>query len=451
MLILISRLILMTAVWRVAEGKVTSKFICVADKHNAPLPYSSDGTCNDLTSEYYFKDLQICCSKCKPGTRQHVQCTRNSDTVCEACRQGQYSENYNHFKNCFSCPQCKDEKGLAYGTKCSADTKSVCVCKPGMFCSKTGFLSECEECRKYKSCKPGEYTARKGTPNYDVKCEKCPSGTFSNHINAESCQPHTQCEGGSVLRQGSSTADTLCDVTPPPLTKTTEHPHPHLTKPSSFWGQTVQPMNATTTPSLLPSSSMTAIKTTNSSDTDTPTVMYFTVIVCGVLVLLTLMLTLMVIACKLQKRKGIKKVPVAGGKKIVQDSSENGPLDHQCLLHADKCQKEPSMTSSDSQSQPDSSQSHSSGDWLERASQEESLPEQPSVSSPLVNLSITATFNCQVNPTTASCSIPLNPSALTPHVEAPVPLSQEEVCISCQQEDGKEALRSVQESSPCAF
>ncbi|XP_048028009.1 tumor necrosis factor receptor superfamily member 1B isoform X2 [Megalobrama amblycephala] len=444
MLILISRLILMTAVWRVAEGK-------------ASLPYSSEGKCNDLTSEYYAKDLQICCSKCKPGTRQHVQCTRNSDTVCEPCQQGQYSENYNHFKNCFSCPQCKDEKGLAYGTKCSADTKSVCVCKPGMFCSKIGFLSECEECRKYKSCKPGEYTARKGTPKNDVKCEKCQSGTFSNHINAESCQPHTQCEGGSVLRQGSSTADTLCDVTPPPLTNTTEvslqsspkHPHPRLTKPSSFRSLTAQPMNATTTPSLLPSSSMTAIKTTNSSDTDTPTLIYCTVIVCGVLVLLAL--TLMVITCKLRKRKGIKKVPVAGGNKLVQDASENGILDHQCLLHADKCQKEPSMTSSDSQSQPDSSQSHSSGDWLERASQEESLPEQPSVSSPLVNLSITATFNCQVNPTTASCSIPLNPSALTPHVEAPVPLSQEEVCISCQQEDGKEALQSVQESSPCAF
>lgn len=37
MLILISRLILMTAVWRVAEGKVTSRFICVADKHNVMI------------------------------------------------------------------------------------------------------------------------------------------------------------------------------------------------------------------------------------------------------------------------------------------------------------------------------------------------------------------------------------------------------------------------------
>lgn len=105
------------------------------------------------------------------------------------------------------------------------------------------------------------------------------------------------------------------------------------------------------------------------------------------------------------------------------------------------------MTSSDSQSQPDSG--HSSADWLDRTSQE-SLPEQPSVSSPMVNLSITATFNCQLNPTTASCSIPML-TPLTPHAEAPVPLSQEEVCVSCQQEDGKEALRSVQESGLCVF
>lgn len=109
------------------------------------------------------------------------------------------------------------------------------------------------------------------------------------------------------------------------------------------------------------------------------------------------------------------------------------------------------MSSSDSQSQPDSSQSHISGDWLERTSQEESLHELPSVSSPLVNLSITATFNCQLNPATASCSIPMNTSALTPRAEAPVPLSQEEVCVSCQQEDGKEALQSVQESGLCTF
>lgn len=109
------------------------------------------------------------------------------------------------------------------------------------------------------------------------------------------------------------------------------------------------------------------------------------------------------------------------------------------------------MTSSDSLSQPDSNQSHSSGDWLERNSQEESLHEQPSVSSPLVNLNITATINCHLNPAMASCSIPVSPSMLAPQADISVPLSQEEVSIFCQQEDGKEALQSVQESGLCLF
>uniref|UniRef100_A0A672QSI3 Tumor necrosis factor receptor superfamily, member 1B n=1 Tax=Sinocyclocheilus grahami TaxID=75366 RepID=A0A672QSI3_SINGR len=343
-------------------------------------------------------------------THQAVMCTSNSDTICEPCQDGQYSENMNHFSNCFSCPKCKDVKGLMYGTNCSADTKAVCVCKPGMLCSKRNFNKECEECRKYRSCKPGEYVIKEGSISSDVKCMPCPSGMFSNRSNTDRCKPHTQCEGRSVLRSGNSTVDTLCEMIPPSTATTTKAPlqsapKPTRPKPSNFRGQTqeMQRMNTTTTSSLAPSSR--AISSTPVGQDD---MIYFT----------------------------------------EQDASASSTPDYQRLLPVDRCQKEPSMTSSDSQSQPDSS--HSSADWLERTSQE-SIPEPPSVSSPMVNLSITATFNCQLNPTAASCSIPLNTSAQTPHVEAPVPLSQEEVCISCQQEDGKEALRSVQESSPCAF
>uniref|UniRef100_A0A8C2II42 Tumor necrosis factor receptor superfamily, member 1B n=1 Tax=Cyprinus carpio TaxID=7962 RepID=A0A8C2II42_CYPCA len=362
-------------------------------------PYRSDGSC-DTAFEYYAKDLGLCCSRCKPGTHLSDICTSTSDTICGPCQDGQYSENMNHFPNCFSCPKCKDVKGLMYHTKCSADTKAVCVCKPGMICSKRNFNNECEECRKYRSCKPGEYVIKEGSTSSDVRCRSCPPGTFSNRSNTEQCKPHTQCEGRSVLRPGDSTVDTLCEMKPPSTAQTTttkaplqSSPKPtHPIEPRNLRGeiQEMQPMN-TTTLSLAPSSRVTSST-------------------------------------------------------VERDASVSSTPDHQRLLPVDRCQKEPSMTSSDSQSQPDSSQS--SADWLERTSQE-SIPEQPSVSSPMVNLSIT--FNCQVNPTTASCSIPLNTSARTPHVEAPVPLSQEEVCISCQQEDGKEALRSVQESGLCVF
>ncbi|XP_058646498.1 tumor necrosis factor receptor superfamily member 1B isoform X2 [Onychostoma macrolepis] len=439
MLILISRLLFMAAVWRVAEGKTL-------------LPYGSDGPCDNAASEYYVKNLKLCCSRCKPGTHLKEECTSNSDTICEPCQDGRYSEKMNHFSNCFSCPKCRDVKGLIYGTNCSADTKAVCVCKPGMFCSKLSFNQECEECKKYRSCKPGEYVSKEGSPISDFKCASCPSGTFSNHCNAEQCKPHTQCEGRSFLRLGNSTTDTLCEMTPPPSTTTAPLQSSSSKQHSTLWSQNErkQRMNKTTTSlpplsSKTPNTSTTLIKTPFYNSID---MIYCIVIVVCVLVLLTLT-GLVIITCKFRKRKGLQKVPITDANKPEQDAPANGTPDCQHLLPNDRCQKEPSMTSSDSQSQPDSS--HSSADWLERTSQEESIPEQPSVSSPMVNLSITATFNCQLNPTSASCSIPLNTSARTPHVEAPVPLSQEEVCISCQQEDGKEALQSVQESDPCVF
>ncbi|XP_059385846.1 tumor necrosis factor receptor superfamily member 1B [Carassius carassius] len=433
MLILISRLLFMAAVWCVAEGKTS-------------LPYRSAGPCNTAT-EYYAKDLELCCSRCKPGTHLAVMCTIDSDTVCEPCQDGQYSENMNHFTNCFSCPRCKDVKGLMYGTKCSADTKAVCVCKPGMICSKRNFEKECEECRKSRSCKPGQFVFKEGS---SVKCMPCPPGTFSNRSNTEQCKPHTKCEGRSVLRPGDSTVDTLCEMMPPSTTAATtttnaplqSSPKPtHPKQPSSIRGKRLMNTTTTTTSTLV---LLSRVKPDTAGDQDV--IIYCSVGVGIVLVLLILVVT--VITCKLRKRKGLQKVSITDDKKIEQDPSASSTPDYQRLLLVDRCQKEPSMTSSDSQSQPDSS--HSSADWLERTSQE-SIPEQPSVSSPMVNLSITATFNCQLNPRTASCSFPLNTSARTPHAEAPVPLSQEEVCVSCQQEDGKEALRSVQESGLCVF
>ncbi|XP_073681801.1 tumor necrosis factor receptor superfamily member 1B isoform X2 [Garra rufa] len=444
MLILVSRLLFMAAVWRVAKGKTL-------------LPYSSSGLCNNTASEYYVKDLRLCCSRCKAGTHLAVKCTSNSDTICEPCQDGHYSDKVNHFENCFSCAKCRDVKGLMYGTECSADTKAVCICKPGMFCFKTNFNQGCEECKKYRSCKPGEYVSREGTPTSDFKCKPCPSGTFSSHNNSKLCKPHTQCGSGSVLKLGDSTTDTQCEMTPATAATTTKAPlqsspkHFPSNEPRNILSQTQRTITTTTviTTSLPPSSNATPRTTAEvrASGTSHPIDMFYYIGI-GVIVLVLLILAVTV-TCLLRKRRGLQKVPITDVVKVEQDPSVSSTPDHQRLLPNEKDQKEPSMTSSDSQSQPDSS--HSSTDWLERTSQEEYIPEQPSISVHLQpQISITATFNCQLSPTT--CSIPLSTSATrTPHVETPVPLSQEEVCISCQQEDGKEALRSVQESGLCAF
>ncbi|XP_051966906.1 tumor necrosis factor receptor superfamily member 1B-like isoform X4 [Xyrauchen texanus] len=397
-------LIFLAALWRVSEGKTS-------------LPYKSTGSCINSTSEYFNKLLRMCCSKCKPGNRQFKECTSELDTVCEPCPDGQYSENMNHYGNCFSCNKCD------------------------------------------------------GTAISNVKCAPCLGRTFSDHTNTEPCKPHTQCAGGSVLTPGTSTTDTKCKMMPSATTKVPLQTSPEgvpkdppQVKPTGLhsFTQETQPMNMTVTTSLPASnrvmtSTITTLSNPNSvransvHESLTMNTIYCIVITVAMLVLLTL--TVMLITCRFRYRKGIVagivKAEIVEDKKQEQGLLVNCTPDCPLLLPTNGCQKEPSMTSSESHSQPDSSQSHISSDWIEHASQEETLPEQPSVSSPLVNLSITATFNCQMNP--ACCSIPLTPAMLTPKGEAPVQLSHEEVCISCQQEDGKEALQSVQESDPRVF
>ncbi|XP_016373828.1 tumor necrosis factor receptor superfamily member 3-like [Sinocyclocheilus rhinocerous] len=275
MLILISRFLFMAAVWRVAEGKT-------------PPPYRSSGPCN-TAFEYYAKNLGLCCSRCKPGTHLAVMCTSISDTICEPCQDGQYSENVNHFSNCFSCPKCKGVKGLMYGTNCSADTKAVCVCKPGMLCSKRNFNKECEECRKYRSCKPGEYVIKEGKRQNNL-------ATVHKHLEA-------------------------------PLQSSPKPTRPK--EPSNLRGQTqeMKRMNTTTTSSLAPSSR--AISSTPVGQDD---MIYFLVVVVGI-VLVLLILAVMVITCKLRKRKaGLQKVPVTDGNKLEQDASASSTPDYQRLL-----------------------------------------------------------------------------------------------------------------------
>uniref|UniRef100_A0A673FS30 TNFR-Cys domain-containing protein n=1 Tax=Sinocyclocheilus rhinocerous TaxID=307959 RepID=A0A673FS30_9TELE len=200
-----------------------------------PPPYRSSGPCN-TAFEYYAKNLGLCCSRCKPGTHLAVMCTSISDTICEPCQDGQYSENVNHFSNCFSCPKCKGVKGLMYGTNCSADTKAVCVCKPGMLCSKRNFNKECEECRKYRSCKPGEYVIKEG---------KRQNNLATVHKHLEVCGQNWSCVAFSLC---------LFLFTKAPLQSSPKPTRPK--EPSNLRGQTqeMKRMNTTTTSSLAPSS-----------------------------------------------------------------------------------------------------------------------------------------------------------------------------------------------------
>ncbi|KAM7402308.1 hypothetical protein PAMP_017555 [Pampus punctatissimus] len=176
------------------------------------LPYQadSDGNCRNVT-EYLREGFNLCCKKCPPGQRLIEECSETQESVCKPCQSGQYMENWNYAKNCFSCKKCKQSKGLRNAQTCSSTTMSKCHCQRGMYCIMEFNDPYCSECKKYSECKAGYGVSSPGTINSDVKCERCPTGTFSNTVsNKDPCQPHTNCHGMAVVQKGNTTSDTVC-------------------------------------------------------------------------------------------------------------------------------------------------------------------------------------------------------------------------------------------------
>ncbi|MCJ8744644.1 hypothetical protein PDJAM_G00121020 [Pangasius djambal] len=387
-------------------------------------PYQTDNACRNSATEYPVGNL--CCSKCRPGTRKVSDCTSEKDTVCEACPTGMYSENMNYFPNCFSCSKCQEDKGMEYAKRCSSNSDAVCVCKPGWYCLFPEDPS-CNTCEKHKTCGPGKGAITPGTPTTNVKCINCPPGTFSNETSSQPCWLHTRCDlqGRSVLIQGTHTADTVCG---PILTtipsRVTIHHLPITATPSSS-----TPESSTKPPILVPQDTSQSVSSVFSTPPPDQIGLWIGLPVAGLLVVL-----LIATFC-ICHRKALVKPAVHDGIEAGQCSNSvhlSSPTENQGLL-ADSS-SDPSTSSS--------SDSHSQGTGV---SQDCLHVEPPPVSSPVLNVSITATFNCQVNPTTGSCSIPISPSVPPPEPE--FPLSQEEeLCVSCEQEDSKDAIQSVQES-----
>ncbi|KAJ7998517.1 hypothetical protein DPEC_G00205740 [Dallia pectoralis] len=177
-------------------------------------PYVPDTAqlCRNGTTEYYSKRVSLCCSRCKPGTRMTVECSANSDTVCQPCPKSQYINTFHFTSKCFRCSRCSEDKGLRYVHYCTSSTNALCACKPGMYC-RLGRNPECMECASYKSCEPGSGVSEHETDDSDVTCTPCPFGTFSNkHSYNQTCQQHTDCksQGRHPLTDGNATSDVTC-------------------------------------------------------------------------------------------------------------------------------------------------------------------------------------------------------------------------------------------------
>ncbi|XP_040058714.2 tumor necrosis factor receptor superfamily member 1B [Gasterosteus aculeatus] len=192
-----------------------------------PYQADSDGNCLNSTTEYLLDDTNLCCKKCPPGHRQSEKCSETTETVCERCQPRLFIESWNYSPNCFSCTQCKEKKGLKEAQVCSPTENSRCVCQPGMFCSMGFDDPFCTACSKYRSCRPGFGVSMQGTADRDVRCTRCPSGTFSDTLSSTTpCLSHADCNGRVVAKKGNATSDNVCEprafahtARPPTLTR----------------------------------------------------------------------------------------------------------------------------------------------------------------------------------------------------------------------------------------
>ncbi|KAG7478445.1 hypothetical protein MATL_G00080460 [Megalops atlanticus] len=431
------KLFLLAAVMQLVLNKVFS------------LPYKPDSgvECRNTTTEYFKKGLNLCCSRCAPGTYQETVCTETSDTQCKPCASGYYNDKYNYFSKCFKCRQCREDDGLYAAQSCTSSSDTLCECRKGMFCS-SGASPPCRMCTRFNNCPPGSGVTMPGTAYADVSCVPCSEGSFSDQSSSDqTCQRHTDCssQGRSFVHHGNSTSDAVCGplvrATPsstgtPSAPPTSSLPPPPIPPappaPPSSAPPTLRPR---ATPTLPPGQDGSAPP----PPTPLPSAMYVTWAVVGVG--LTLLLVCVVFVVCRRRAEGanqnIEANEGANGTLAVYQQNALNCREQQGLLgRAD-------LSDSASSASPCHTEAHNN------SSQERLLTDNPQV-----NVNITATFNCHLNQAALPLPTqtpPLPAQTPPPPPESDLPLSEEEEaqCSTPQQEEGekgKEARVAVQES-----
>ncbi|XP_032904120.1 tumor necrosis factor receptor superfamily member 1B-like [Amblyraja radiata] len=183
--------------------------VAVQQDYSPPMKSASD--CLNKTTEYFNKDLNLCCSNCQPGTRVAQYCTKEMDTQCKPCGDKQFTAYWHRMKKCKGCAaQCSDDQEQEQ--PCTLTTMRICRCRQGFHCIDLSDRT-CNQCQKHHECKAGFGVIAQEDKDADVKCAPCASGTFSNSISStEACKLHTECPalGRKILQEGTSEEDVVC-------------------------------------------------------------------------------------------------------------------------------------------------------------------------------------------------------------------------------------------------
>ncbi|XP_066296035.1 tumor necrosis factor receptor superfamily member 21-like isoform X2 [Branchiostoma lanceolatum] len=170
------------------------------DSHEAPPKW-----------EYYnpLSGETLLCDWCAPGEYMVTECTQTTVTQCHACAENEYTEHYNHVRECFRCREClKPHEHVLLG--CTPTNNRQCVCEDGFFLAV-------EFCFQHTKCPIRYGVVQRGTPWKNTKCRRCRSGTFSDvDSSVATCRNHTDCGtmGLCVTRRGNRGVDNVCGICP---------------------------------------------------------------------------------------------------------------------------------------------------------------------------------------------------------------------------------------------
>ncbi|XP_026084808.1 tumor necrosis factor receptor superfamily member 4-like [Carassius auratus] len=116
--------------------------VLLLSSHVLPLVQSLQ--CDERTE---YLDGNRCCKKCKPGELMMKKCEGKTETVCEPCGNGYFTDDYNiNYQWCKHCTTCTREN-MKYMKDCTVTSDANCTCEDGYRCSD----SKCESCEKIQT------------------------------------------------------------------------------------------------------------------------------------------------------------------------------------------------------------------------------------------------------------------------------------------------------------
>ncbi|KAI5090379.1 tumor necrosis factor receptor superfamily member 21 precursor, partial [Silurus meridionalis] len=164
-----------------------------------------------LPRQYRHKDpdtgVQYLCDKCPAGTFVSSHCSNSSVRECTECPAGTFTRGENGVPQCHRCRN-PCQPPFVEKSPCTATMDRTCVCPPSTYAKDSNCLPQ-------PVCLPGWGVRKSGAKLEDVRCRRCPRGTFSNvPSRALKCQTHTDCQalGMLLLLRGTDKTDNVCGI-----------------------------------------------------------------------------------------------------------------------------------------------------------------------------------------------------------------------------------------------